>query len=191
MSLRNLRFGKLSIEDKGKTINLEIDDEEEDLQEFVEEIEADEEMEEDIQPMRAKAKLPKYVPLRKGRVKVPKDLDAVKSALQTPFLPDGIMFEGLVLGRVPMMKFEDWDLAKRENFPHLETSQLMKQSKEGPITVLKPQKWLCGVEEAGLLHSTPSPSTNHDLCHLAISFPGARWVLVVEGAYSYHDRAYS
>ena len=64
MSSRNSRFDKLSMEDKGKTINLETDDEEEDLQAFVEEIEADEEMEEDIQPVLAKAKLPKYVPLR-------------------------------------------------------------------------------------------------------------------------------
>jgi len=36
------------MEDKGKTVNLEMDDEDEDLQAFVEEIEADEEMEEDI-----------------------------------------------------------------------------------------------------------------------------------------------
>ena len=38
---------KLSMEDKDMTINIEIDDEEEDLQAFIEEIEADEEMEED------------------------------------------------------------------------------------------------------------------------------------------------
>lgn len=105
MSPQNPRFGKLSMEDKGKTVNLEIDDEEEDLQTFVEEIEVDEEMEDDIQPVRTKAKLPKYVPPRKGRMKVPKDLDVVKSALQTLFLPDEILFEGSVLGRVPTMKF--------------------------------------------------------------------------------------
>jgi len=114
------------MEDKGKTLNLETDDEEEDLQAFVEEIEADEEMEEDIQPVRIVAKLPMYVPPRKGRVKVPKYLDAIKSALQTLLLPDGIMFEGSILGRVPMMKFEDWDHVDRKKFPHLETSQLMK-----------------------------------------------------------------
>lgn len=50
------------------------------------------------------------------------------------------------------MKFEDWDLVDSEKFPHLETSQLMKQSKEGPVIALKPQKWLRSVEEAGLLH---------------------------------------
>ena len=51
MSSRNLRFGKPSMKDKGKTINLETDDEEEDLQAFVEEIEADEEMEEENNSM--------------------------------------------------------------------------------------------------------------------------------------------
>lgn len=83
-------------------------------------------MEEDIQPVRATAKLPKYVPLQKGRAKVPKDLDATKSALQTLLLPDGIMFEGLALGHVPIMKFDDWDLADSKKFPHLETKNLMK-----------------------------------------------------------------
>lgn len=35
MSLGNPRFGKLSMEEKGKTINIETDDEDEDLQAFV------------------------------------------------------------------------------------------------------------------------------------------------------------
>ena len=81
MSLWNPRFGELFMEDKGKTVNLETDDEEEDLQAFIEEIELDEEMEEDIQPVRAAVKLPKYVPPRRGKEKVPKDLDDVKNAL--------------------------------------------------------------------------------------------------------------
>lgn len=49
MSLRNPQFGKSSIEEKGKAVNIEIDDEEEDLQVLVDEIEADEEMKEYIQ----------------------------------------------------------------------------------------------------------------------------------------------
>lgn len=48
MSPQSPWFGKLSMEDKGKIVNLEADDEEEELQAFVEEIESDEEMEEDI-----------------------------------------------------------------------------------------------------------------------------------------------
>lgn len=95
------------MEEKGKVVNLDIGDEEEDVQALVDDREVDEEMIEDIHPMRAPAQLLEYVPSRKGKVKVPKDLDATKSALQTSLLPDGIMFEGSALGRVPTMKFED------------------------------------------------------------------------------------
>ena len=49
-------------------------------------------MEEDIKPMRSVAKFPENVPLQKRKTKIPNDLDATKSALQTPLLPDGIMF---------------------------------------------------------------------------------------------------
>lgn len=95
------------MEDKGKTINLEIDDEEEDLQAFIQEMKVDEEMEEEIQLVRTSAKLPNYVPPWKRKAKVPKDLDVVKSSLQALLLPDGILFEGSALGRMPTMKFED------------------------------------------------------------------------------------
>ena len=83
-------------------------------------------MAEDIQPVCATAKLPKYVPPWKWRVKVPKDLDVIKIALKTLLLPEGILVEVSVLGHVPTMKFEYWDLADSEKFPHLETSNLMK-----------------------------------------------------------------
>jgi len=49
------------------------------------------------------------------------------------------------------MKFEDWDLADTEKFPHLETIKLMEQSMEGAIMTLQPQEWLRKVEEARLL----------------------------------------
>lgn len=48
MSLRNLQFDKLSMEEKVKTVTIESDDEEEEPKNFVEEIEPKEEMEEDI-----------------------------------------------------------------------------------------------------------------------------------------------
>jgi len=83
-------------------------------------------MEEDIQPTRSAKKLPAYVPPWKGKTKVPKDLDETKSSLQTPLLPNNIVFEGTHLGHVPTMKFKDWDLAIREKFPHLKTGNLMK-----------------------------------------------------------------
>ena len=102
------------MEDKGKTINIETYDEEEDLHTFVKEIEPDKEVEEDIHPMCTISKLPKYVPPWKGKAKIPKDLEATKSTLQTPLLPNGIRFEGSSLGRIPTMKFKDWDLADSE-----------------------------------------------------------------------------
>lgn len=71
-------------------------------------------------------KFPGCVPPQKGNTKIPKDLDATKSALQTPLLPDGIVFEGSHLGHVPTMKFEDWNLMDSEDFPHLEMKILMK-----------------------------------------------------------------
>jgi len=102
--------------------------------------------------MHAAAKLPEYVPPWKGKAKVCKDMDTVKSTLETPLFPDGILFDGLALGYIPMIKFQDWDLMDSEKFQHLDTNQLMKQSKEGVVTVLQPWKWQCGLEDVGLLH---------------------------------------
>ena len=85
-------------------------------------------------------KLPAYAPPRKWKAKVPKDLNETKSSLQTPLLLDGIMFEGTHLGHVPTMKFEDWDLADHEKFPHLEIGNLMKQKTAGLLTTLEPHK---------------------------------------------------
>ena len=82
-------------------------------------------------------KLPPYIPLWKGKAKIPKDLEATKSAHQTPLLSDKVRFEGLPMGRVPNMKFEDWDLIDHEQFPHLETKNLMKQNTEGVVITLE------------------------------------------------------
>lgn len=43
-------------------------------------------------------RLPAYVPPLKCKAKVPKDIDERKSSLQTPLLPDDIIFEGAHLG---------------------------------------------------------------------------------------------
>jgi len=53
---------------------------------------------------------------------VPKDIDESNNSMQTPLLLDNIVFEGVHLGRVPMLKFEYWDLADHEKFPHLATA---------------------------------------------------------------------
>ena len=77
-----------------------------------------------------------------------------QDSLQTSLLPDNIIFEGTHLGRVPSLKFEDWDLVDYENFPQLETTNLMKpkQNTLAGVIELEPRKWLCGVEKAGLLN---------------------------------------
>ena len=53
---------------------------------------------------------------------MPKDIDESKISLQTPLLPDDIIFEGVHLGRVRGLKFEDLDLEDHEKFPHLVTA---------------------------------------------------------------------
>ena len=95
------------MEEKGKIVNIDSDDEEQDHLTFIEEMELEEEMGEDIQPIRVAIKFPKYVPSSKGRVKVPKDLDVVKSTLNTLSLPERVLFNGVVVGRIATMKFED------------------------------------------------------------------------------------
>jgi len=62
------------------------------------------------------------------------------------------MFEGMHLGHVPSLKFEDWYLADHEKFPHLVTGSLMKQNTIGGVTTLEPRKWLREVEKVGLLN---------------------------------------
>lgn len=93
---------------------IEIDEEEEDLQALIITSEEDEDIEEDIQPTCSTTKLPTYVPLWKGKTKVPKGLDETKNSLQTPLLPERILFEGMHLVCMPTMKFEDQDLTNCE-----------------------------------------------------------------------------
>ena len=69
------------MEEKGKAINLEVNDEEEDFQEVLVEEEQDIEMEVETQGVGPLTRLPAYVPSRKGKARVPKDLDESKSSL--------------------------------------------------------------------------------------------------------------
>lgn len=63
MSLQNLWFGMLSMEEKGKVVTIKIDDKQEELQALFDEIEEVEDVEEDIQSAQSTTKFPKYVPL--------------------------------------------------------------------------------------------------------------------------------
>jgi len=161
MSLRNPLHSKLLMVEKGKVVTIKIDEKEEDLQALIIVEEEDEGMEDDIQPTHSTTKLPTYVPPWKGKTKVPKELDKTKSSHETLLLPDDIMFEGTHLGHVPNMKFEDWDLADHEKFPHLEAKNLMKKNTMGVVTTLEPWKWLCGVEMVGLLNLLWVPHFHH------------------------------
>jgi len=61
MSSRNPWFNKLSMEEKGKVVTIEIDDKEEDLHTLIAEVEEAKDMEEDIHPVRSIVKLPEYI----------------------------------------------------------------------------------------------------------------------------------
>lgn len=99
-------------------------------------------------------KLLEYVPLCKGEAKVQKEIDESKSSQQTPLLPDDIAFEGPHLGWVPVLNFEDWDLADHEKFPHLATEQLMRRRIDTTAEMIKIElrTWLNSVEKVGLLN---------------------------------------
>jgi len=80
VSLQNLLRTRLTMEEKGKAIKLEID-EEEDLEDLIIEEDEDEGMEVEIEAANPPTKLPAYIPRWKGKEKVPKDLDESKSSL--------------------------------------------------------------------------------------------------------------
>lgn len=165
MSLRNPRVGKLSMKEKGKTIMIESNVQEEDPPTIIKEIEPEAEMEE-TQSVRAPVKQPKYVPPRKGI---------------TLSLPKGVSFEGTATGRIPIIKFEDSNLADTEKFTHLENSELMAQSTEGAFTTLQPRDWLRKVEAAVTLppvNSAFSSPPHYNTGHQKIAMPSTRWILV-------------
>lgn len=80
MSPRNPLRTRLTIEEKGKAINLEVDEEEE-FEEILVEEEEDVEMEVETQGVDPLTMLPVYVPSQKGKARVPKDIDERKSSL--------------------------------------------------------------------------------------------------------------
>ena len=84
VSPQNLLRTRLTMEEKGKAVNQETDEEEEDLEDFIIEEDEDEGMEEETEAAYPPTKLPAYVPLQKGKEKVPKDLDETKSSLSKP-----------------------------------------------------------------------------------------------------------
>lgn len=132
------------MEEKGKTLKIESDEEEEGSPTYVEEVNPEEDPIQLVQR-------PKYVAPSKGKAKVPTNLDEVDTILITPSLPKGVPVESSVVGRIATMKFEDWDLVDTTKFSHLAIGALMEQSAEGMVTALQPKEWLRKVEKVGLL----------------------------------------
>jgi len=151
VSPRNPLRTKLTLQEKGKVINMEAD-EEESREILVEE--QDVEMEVETQGTDPITQLPEYVPPCKGKSKVLKDIDESKSSLKNPLLLDNLVFEGLHLQRVPVLKFEDWDPIDHKKFMHLATAKLMGQRiDEITRTIqLELRTWLRGVENVGSLN---------------------------------------
>lgn len=105
VSSRNPLRTRLTMEEKEKVVNLETDKEEDDLEGLIIEEDKDKDMEEETEPVHHPTKLPMYIPPWKWKEKVPKGLDENKISLQTPLLPDDIIFEGTHLGWVLNLKF--------------------------------------------------------------------------------------
>lgn len=105
VSPQNLLRTRLTMEENGKAVDLETNKEEEDIEDLIIEEDKDEGLEIETEISHPPTKFPSYVPLWKGKAKVPKDLDESKSSLQTPLLPNDIIFEGTHLGRVLNLKF--------------------------------------------------------------------------------------
>jgi len=80
MSPGNLLRTRLTMGEKGKAINLEVDEEEEFEETLVEE-EEDVEMEVETQGADSLTRLPAYVPSQEGKARVPKDIGESKSSL--------------------------------------------------------------------------------------------------------------
>jgi len=109
------RFNKLSVVEKGKAITIEPEEDDEFLQALITQIDAQDEDEEGVFQIPSR---PPYISLCTRTTKLPKDLDTTKNTLLTPLILDEIRFDGLPLGRVPSIKFKDWDLADSEKFPN-------------------------------------------------------------------------
>lgn len=95
--------------------------------------------------------MPKYVTPSKAKVEIPKNLDEFDTIIITQYFPKAVPAENSVVGCVATMKFEDWDLADIEKFPHLAIDVLMEQNVEGMVTTLQPLEWLQKVDKARFL----------------------------------------
>lgn len=95
----------------------------------------------------------KYIPPNKGKAKVLKDPNTTKFIFSTPLLLEKVVFEGVLLGCLPSLKLEDWDLVDHKKFPHHALNKYLAKIyyEENWVTHLEIMKWVMGVEKGGLL----------------------------------------
>ena len=140
------RLNKHSEVDKGKAVTTEPTEEDNNLQALIDEIDAQAKEEEVAFRLPS---LPLYLSPWTRTTKILKDVDVAKTMLQSPLLPNDIRFEGLSMACISSIKFEDWYLVDNDKFPKLIKDNLF------------PQKWLPGVEKAGLLNLKWLPHYYH------------------------------
>ena len=117
-----------------------MDFEAEELHDGVEELDADE-----GEPI---MRVPTYIPPWKGKAKVSKYPDLGKFMVSTPLLLKELVFEGMLLARILVLKLEDWYLVDHERVPHLATNKYMTKIyyEKTQVTRLKLMKWVKGFE---------------------------------------------
>jgi len=71
--------------------------------------------------------LPPYIPLRKPNSKPVKKLKDVKYDTFTPLLREKVPFSGEVLGKIPHLKFADYNFNDRKKYPHFTPNRYLKQ----------------------------------------------------------------
>lgn len=89
------RFNKRLTIEKGKAVTIEPAEEDDNLQDLIDQIDAQAKEEE---PAFQLPLLPTYLSPWTRMTKVSKDVDTAKTALQSPLLPDDIRFEGCQWG---------------------------------------------------------------------------------------------
>jgi len=113
-------------------------------------------------------RLPAYIHPWKGKVKVTRDPDSGKFAISMRLLLEEVVFECVLLLRIPVLKLEDWDLPIHEKFPHFPTNKCMTKIYYEVIrfTRLELMKWVKGVEQDVLLHILCVPHFHRSIINI-------------------------
>lgn len=85
---------------------------------------------------------------------MPKDLDNEKFMVSTPLLSKKVVFEGMLLARIPTLKMEDLHLGDHENFSQFVSTKYLSKVyyEELKVRWLELMKWVVGVGASRLLN---------------------------------------